>query len=392
MQTVDLLIIGSGPAGISTALHLLQKDPGWSQRMLLIEKAAHPRPKLCGGGITRLGLGVLEDLGFNLPLPLPQAQVEDVRLTYGRRTVHVRGQPQFVVFHRAELDAYLAQQARQRGVSIQENEAVESLVVDDSGVTIRTAQGKYHAQAAVGADGSKGIARRAVSAPGVKSRVARLLEVVHPAQETAPNFIEHFARFDFTPVREELQGYFWDFPARVGGRACFNRGVYDARCAPTRPRARLPRLLDTALRSLAVEPESVEVEGHPIHWFSPRNRFSRPCLVLAGDAAGADPLLGEGIGPALGYGRVAAEAVHQAFARNDFSFADYRRRILLSPVGRYLLFRWCIAQGVYRLSDKPWFMHTFWSLGAALAALWPRPRPLYGPSAWRRVPGDEQSL
>ena len=105
MQKVDLLIIGSGPAGISTALHLLRQNPGWSKRMIVIEKASHPRPKLCGGGVTRLGLELLGDLGFPLPLPLPQAEVEEARLAYGDRMVRVRSRPQFVIFHRAELDA-----------------------------------------------------------------------------------------------------------------------------------------------------------------------------------------------------------------------------------------------------------------------------------------------
>ncbi|MEA2008878.1 MAG: hypothetical protein U9O54_07135 [Chloroflexota bacterium] len=62
MKHVDLLIIGAGPAGTSTALHLLQINPNWASRMLVIEKATHPREKLCAGGLTKLGIHVLEDL------------------------------------------------------------------------------------------------------------------------------------------------------------------------------------------------------------------------------------------------------------------------------------------------------------------------------------------
>jgi len=376
MRKVDLLIIGSGPAGISTALHLLQKDQGWAKRMVLIEKATHPRHKLCGGGVTRLGLAVLENLGFNLPLPLHQAQVDDIRLVYERRTVHARGRPQFVVFHRAELDAFLAQQARRRGAAIQEGEAVKRLTLHDDCVEVSTTQDIYLAKAVVGADGSKGITRRFMSEPGGRSRVARLLEVIQPAPETAIQFTERFALFDFTPVRDSLQGYFWDFPACIGGEARFNRGIYDARCAASRPRAGLPQLLGNALAALGADPNTVEVEGHPIHWFSPRGRFSKPRLLLVGDAAGVDPVFGEGIAPALGYGQVAAAAIEQAFATEEFSFAGYRRQVLNSPVGRYLLLRWFIAQGSYRLSGHPWFMHFVWTLGAVLATLWPQPAPL----------------
>jgi len=61
------------------------------------------------------------------------------------------------------------------------------------------------------------------------------------------------------------------------------------------------------------------VDGHPIHCFSPRNRFSMPRLLLVGDAAGVDPLFGEGIAPALAYGQVAAAALMEAFTQADFS-------------------------------------------------------------------------
>jgi menaquinone-9 beta-reductase len=376
MQTVDLLIIGSGPAGISTALHLLKKDPGWARRMVLIEKATHPRHKLCGGGVTRLGLQVLQGLGFDHPLPLPQAEVDDIRLVYGRRTVHVRGRPQFVVFHRAELDDYLARQARRRGAIIQEGEAVTRLTRRADGVEVVTSQGTYLAQAVVGADGSKGITRRAVSKGAGRSKVARLLEVNLPAPENAPTFRERYALFDFSMVKEKLQGYFWDFPARIGGQARFNRGIYDARCIDSRPRARLPQLFEDSLAVLGANPDSVKVEGHPIHLFRPTNPFSKPRLLLVGDAAGAEPVFGEGIAPALGYGQVAAEAIGQAFASRDFSFSDYRRRVLLSPVGHYLLVRWTIANGSYRFSGHPWFMHLLWTVGTVVAALWPKPAPL----------------
>jgi flavin-dependent dehydrogenase len=124
-------------------------------------------------------------------------------------------------------------------------------------------------------------------------------------------------------------------------------------------------------------PSPAAIQGHPLHWFSPRSRFSRPRLLLAGDAAGVDPLFGEGIAPALGYGLVAAQAVQHAFARHEFSFVDYRQRVLASPVGRYLMLRWGMAEGSYRLSGHEWFMRLAWLLGDAAARLWPRLEDLY---------------
>jgi hypothetical protein len=102
---------------------------------------------------------------------------------------------------------------------------------------------------------------------------------------------------DFTSTKGGLQGYCWDFPVNLScapesasrsgqARPCeqpaFNRGVYEARVATSRPRAPLPQLLQGFLGTLGDDSQSAEVEGHPMHWFSPRNRLSWPRLLLVG--------------------------------------------------------------------------------------------------------------
>jgi len=52
IERVDVLIVGSGPSGASTALHLARRDPAWAGRVVIVEQAVHPREKLCGGGVT----------------------------------------------------------------------------------------------------------------------------------------------------------------------------------------------------------------------------------------------------------------------------------------------------------------------------------------------------
>ncbi|OQY33435.1 MAG: hypothetical protein B6243_06520 [Anaerolineaceae bacterium 4572_5.2] len=79
-EHTDVLIIGSGPAGISTALHLLQSDASWGERMVIVDKATHPREKLCGGGVTRTGEAVLTNLG--LPFETEHVFIKELRFVY----------------------------------------------------------------------------------------------------------------------------------------------------------------------------------------------------------------------------------------------------------------------------------------------------------------------
>jgi flavin-dependent dehydrogenase len=376
MRDIDLIIVGSGPAGISTALHLLQFDPGWVDRMIMIEKASHPRPKLCGGGMTRLGVEVLKQLGIQFPLPIPQEWVVDARFVYRGRTIHIRGIPLLIIFHRAELDEYLVEQARSRGVIIHQNETVEQISFDKKRVVVKTNRELYPTRVLVGADGAMGVTRRTFLEHGEKSRVARTLDVISPAPLTASEVQEGFAIFDFSSTSNDLQGYYWVFPALVGGLPHFNRGIYDARMASSRARAKLPDLLKKGLATSVQDPQQVRVDGHPILCFSPRNRLSMPRLLLVGDAAGVDPLFGEGIAPALAYGQVAAAALTVAFTQADFSFEDYRRRVLLSPLGHYLMVRWVIAWVSYQLSGSPLFMHTLWTMGYLANRIFKQPEPL----------------
>ncbi len=42
----DVMIVGGGPAGISTWLHLQKRNPVLAARTILLEKATYPRDKL----------------------------------------------------------------------------------------------------------------------------------------------------------------------------------------------------------------------------------------------------------------------------------------------------------------------------------------------------------
>ena len=351
VKTIDVLIIGSGPSGTSTALHLVKRDPAWARRIVIVDKAIHPRDKLCGGGITHLGHNILADLG--LTLEPRHFEVKEARLLYHGQSYSFYGNPVFRIVRRSEFDHWLAQKAEQRGVTLRQGEAVKEIIPRDEYVEVVTDKATFHAQVVVAADGSRSIVRRKLKWDD-DSRVARLVEVLTPEDpDAAPEFREAVAVFDFTPMDEGLQGYYWDFPSFVNGRPYMNRGVFDSRARPERPKADLKDILAEEMDERERELEDYELKGHPIRWWSSDGRFARPRVILVGDAAGADPLMGEGISFALGYGQPASEAISDAFARNDFSFDSYSQRLKEHPLFAQLSLRTRLARLVYRINYPP---------------------------------------
>ena len=363
-----VLIIGGGPSGISTALHLAQLAPDVLPGTLVLEKAHYPRLKLCAGGLVTDAEIMLKRLGLDVS-EIPHVDASSAHLDYAGQglTITLPKTHALRIIRRDEFDAWLADKARERGIQIRQGVTVRNVIPAADYVTVETDQGTLRARIVVGADGSNGITRRSIL-PNVPLHTARVLELITPTLDTGTHRPDD-AYFDFFPVPSGIAGYTWDFPTQVKGQPCRCWGIYDTNVLADRPRPPLKDPLAEEMRRQGYSLDEYEIKGHPIRWFSPFNKFSVPRVILVGDAAGADGIFGEGISIALGYGRIAALAIRDACRCSDFSFRDYRRRILLSPLGQALTFRTAVTQGVYRMRWA-FFQKFFWRvLKPVVAAL-----------------------
>ncbi|HET9993128.1 MAG TPA: FAD-dependent monooxygenase [Kofleriaceae bacterium] len=330
----DLVIVGGGPAGLSTALHLQAVAPRLVERTIVLEAERYPREKICAGGVGMRGLAALERLGVALDVPMVPIDAVGVRLA--SETIVTRVPRCGVVVRRVEFDHALARAAIARGIEVRDATPVTAIEVHDDHVLVTTATEMYRARAIVGADGVGGIVRRAAgfARHELRAQVCELDTEASPLDLPRDTVV-----FDF--AMRDLAGYAWDFPTLVAGEPLVCRGAYAIQTlARDSPRARLEHYL--AARGL--ELGRYRLKQYAERGFEPGAAIARPRVLLAGEAAGIDIATGEGIAQAIEYGATAGPYLARAFERDDLRFASWRRYVARHHLGwqmriRHLCYR-----------------------------------------------------
>jgi flavin-dependent dehydrogenase len=109
-----------------------------------------------------------------------------------------------------------------------------------------------------------------------------------------------------------LPGYAWDFPTVVDGRALVCRGVYHLKTDDTD--VDLAALLDERLHAMGLDLSRYKKKRFAERGFDPIERVVDGPMMLVGEAAGIDPVTGEGIAQAIESGANAGAFLARAMA------------------------------------------------------------------------------
>ena len=92
MFTHEAVIVGAGPSGCAAAIELANLDPTLAGRILLIDKAVFPRPKLCAGGLSVDTDSELQALGVAIDVAATPIHNTQFLLPTGRLTFSLSNQ------------------------------------------------------------------------------------------------------------------------------------------------------------------------------------------------------------------------------------------------------------------------------------------------------------
>ncbi len=362
----QVVVVGAGPAGSATAHRLasLGRD------VLLLERAAFPRDKVCGDGLTPRAVRSLIEMGVDISPEKGWARNRGLRILANGRTYELpwpeldRFPDYGLVRARSELDEILARHAEGAGARLVERHRVTGLITDERtgracGVVAQPLSPagrpsgppvEHRAEVVVAADG---VSSRIGVAAGMPRRDDRPMGVAVRTYAPSPRAAEPWME-SWLELRSEgdlLPGYGWVF-GLADGRVNIGLGILNTSSAFQNVDYR--DLLRRWMRETPPEWElrehadTVPIAGMALPMGFNRQPHYRDGVLLVGDAGGmVNPFNGEGIDYALEAGALAGDRIDAALAelrlyRREAQLQAYAADLKAHYGGYYTLGRWFV--------------------------------------------------
>ena len=367
----DAVVVGAGPAGSSTAHYLAMAG----LRVLLLEKSAFPRDKVCGDGLTPRAVAELVRMGVDTS---GWARNTGLRAVGGGQTIELpwpetASLPNFgLACPRAELDAALAAKAQKSGAILRENVAVVGPILHERsgrviGVEAKSAEREPLAFKAPVVVDAGGVSARLATAVGREKAMNRPMGVAYRTYFRSPRSADsvmesHLELWNGKPGKSDLMpGYGWIFPL-AGGIVNVGLGSLSSTAKATGLdyRAMFKAWMANAPSEWGFTEENQvgRLRGAALPMAFNRKPHYADGLLLVGDAGGmVSPFNGEGIAYALQAGRLAADAVAQAHSRPTITAKDRALAAYPAAMREELGGYYSLGRAFARLIERPKVMH-----------------------------------
>src|SRR5688572_9845169 len=305
-RDLDVIVAGAGPAGSVAAAALASRG----YRVVVCDRAAFPRDKICGDALIADSLGVLERLGLSerVTARCRTSSSLDVETPRG---VSASIPGTLRVLPRRELDALLLEHAIECGAEFRQLTIDAPIVEDDrvTGVASRDPFGRavtVRAPLTVLATGANGAVLRAFD-PDARSEASgtALRVYARPRSGRAASGDDSGTACVIAIDRSLRPGYAWAFPA-PGGSMNVGVGLFRGaglRAAGVNLRASLEALLaghGPIGRRFGPFTDVTPIAGAPLRTSLEGSAAARRGLAIVGEAAGTTyAATGEGIGKAM---------------------------------------------------------------------------------------------
>lgn len=322
----DAIIVGAGPAGTTAAKFL--GEAGYST--LLLDKAAWPREKPCGGGISAR---VIQRFPY-LERELQKIATHWISKIYfespdGSAVRYESETPLYLMIRRVEFDNLLLSLAR---VDIQTNALVRKLVVEPDRVNICAGVNgqprEYSSRILIGCDGANSIVARAAGLRTGRVQSEYAIDMMEETPFATLNPAEHDRMHVYYRIQGQY-GYGYVFPKAQ----YVNLGVgfkldYYLSALRGRHYSYHRAFVDELKSRSLIEGESSEqnFRAFPLPISGPLARTHSDRVLLAGDAGGfVNAFTAEGIYYAMVSGEHAGRAAADALRANRFDAAQLRQ-------------------------------------------------------------------
>ena len=331
MKEFDIIIIGGGLSGSSSALNLAIK--GYS--VLIIEKEVLGNIKPCAGGMA-------SSMKKFLPLDINQAiesKIKNVEFTWkasDKVVADLTGESPFWIIRREKLDKLILDEAIKYGTKILRPVLAEKIISQNKIWEIKCSnQNTYKSKFLIIADGSQSKWAEHFKLGPRKPKFANTIAL---RLKGLGNIPENSVRFEFGFVK---YGFAWAFPLKdsvnIGlGTFINNKFLDDA------------VMNNEVIKSFGFQDLSFKVVNKRLRIWNGLYNLHGDRVIVVGDAASlCDPFLAEGIRPALISSHYAAESIDKCLSSNKYDLNNYST-IMNDQWGKSMAWGKRIAQIFYR--------------------------------------------